>query len=102
MTSSRHLSRIAVVQALFAYEFQSIYMQRDVKIDPEDVLKYVLEEFGGKVGDSGFAYELLQGVVSYENEIREKISKHAPSWPFDKIAPVDRAVLEVGVFEILY
>lgn len=94
MASSRHLGRVIVLQTLFAYEFHGG--------DPEAVLEYVSREFEGKISDLSFAYELLNGVLSKEDEIRKLITQYAPQWPIDKIAPVDRAALEIGIFEMLF
>lgn len=98
------------MQTLFAHRFGSTAAVRD----PEEVLEYLSREFEGEserkrsaeseVSGStlAFAFELLNGVLANEAEIREVISKHAPEWPFDKIAGVDRAILEIAVYEMLH
>ncbi|MGL5831183.1 MAG: transcription antitermination factor NusB [Candidatus Altimarinota bacterium] len=94
MASYRHLGRIAVMQTLFAYEF------RQGKIEPD--LESNCREFGDKLKDTSFAEELLAGVIAKREEILKMISTEAPEWPIDRIAPVDRVVLEIGVYELLY
>lgn len=98
MPASRHLSRVLVLQTLFAYEFHGG--------DPEALLQYIAQEIEGKndsvEGSLAFAYELLNGVLRYIPEIRDLISKNAPQWPVEKIAPIDRAALEIGIFELLH
>lgn len=94
MPSSRHLGRVITLQALFAYEFHGG--------DPEAVLEYVSREFEGKISDLSFAYELLNGVLANQAEIKTLVEKYAPAWPYDKIAPVDRAILEIAIFEMLH
>ncbi len=37
-----------------------------------------------------------------KDEIYEVMQKQAPEWPVERIAPVDRAILEIGIFEILH
>lgn len=100
MPSSRHLSRVIVLQTLFAYEFHP--GQAGQEIDPEAVLEYVAREFEGKISDLGFSYELLNGVLKHQKTIDDLIVKHAPQWPLEKIAGIDRAVLELGIFEMVY
>jgi N utilization substance protein B len=56
----------------------------------------------GNVDDQPFALQLLQKVVTNHKKIRSTIEKYAPEWPWEKIAPVDRAILEVSVAELLY
>ena len=94
MTTSRHASREIVMQTLFAYEFHGG--------DPEALLEYIATEFEGKISDLSFAYELLNGVLKYKKEIRALIEEYAPEWPFEKIAPSDRSILEIGIFEMLH
>lgn len=94
MPSSRHLGRVIVMQTIFAYEFHGG--------DPEGILEYVAREFEGKISDLSFAYELLNGVLGHQAEIRTRVAQHAPKWSFAKIAPVDRAILEIGIFEMLF
>lgn len=93
MASNRHLSRILVMQTLFAYEF------REGK--PTDILTYLINDRKPEILDSDFSMELLEGVLHHGKEIRGKIESHAPDWPFDKIAPVDRACLEIGIYELV-
>lgn len=94
MPSSRHLGRVVVLQTIFAYEFHGG--------DPEGILEYVAREFEGKISDLSFAYELLNGVLRHRAEIQTRVEKHAPQWPFSKIAPIDRAILEIGIFEMFF
>jgi N utilization substance protein B len=94
MASYRHLARIAVMQTIFAHEFRGG--------EPESILTYNLKEYGQKLKDAAFATELLNGVLLMQKEIGVIIQQEAPEWPIDKIAPVDRAILELGIYEILY
>lgn len=96
MSSQRHLQRIALVQTLFESEF------RENGKNPKEVLRYNLKEFGNKIKDSDFAASLLEGVFANLTEIRRVIAEKAPEWPVEKISPIDRAILEVGVFEIMF
>lgn len=94
MASKRHILRSIVVQALFAWEFRGG--------DPEAILGYNLVNGAGNVDDQPFALQLLQKVVKNHKKIRSTIEKYAPEWPWEKIAPVDRAILEVSVAELLF
>ncbi len=94
MASYRHLARIAVMQTLFAHEFRGG--------DAEAILRYNLGEFTDKVTDTVFPRTILLGVLEKKEQIAEIIKKEAPEWPIDKIAPVDRAILEIGVYEIIF
>lgn len=94
MASFRHLARTCVMQALFAYEFRGG--------DPDYLLKYMLAEFAPKLSEKDFAIKTLKGVLKYREKILQIISTNAPQWPVEKIARVDRAILEIGVYEVVF
>ncbi len=83
------------MQAIFACEFRP-------GVDPDKMLKYCSVEFSDKLKDMSFAEGLLKGVFEKMKELHEIISKEAPEWPIDRIAPIDRAILEIGTYEIMF
>lgn len=52
--------------------------------------------------DEKFADSLIQGVAAKKGEIDAVLSKAAPEWPVDRIAATDRAILRLGIYELLY
>ena len=97
MASYRHLARTCVMQTIFELEFRE-----DKKLKPEQVLEKILEEFAPKMTETEFAQETLKGVLKHQKKLRDTIQEFAPQWPIDKIARIDRAILEIGVYEIVY
>lgn len=95
MASYRHLARTCVMQALFSIEFKD-------QQKPEDLLTIILDEFAPKLTERDFAYETLAGVIEHQDDILKTIQEFAPQWPIEKIARIDRVILEVGVYEIVY
>lgn len=94
MASYRHLARTCIVQTIFAYEFHGG--------DAKSILEKILDEFAPKLTERDFAFQTLEGILENKEEILKMIQEHAPQWPVDKIAKVDRAILEMGVFEIMF
>ena len=47
-------------------------------------------------------FELTEGVAKNLPSIDEIITKHAPEWPMDQIPVVDRNVLRLGVYELMF
>ncbi|MDA1060636.1 MAG: transcription antitermination factor NusB [bacterium] len=94
MASYRHLARTCVMQTIFSTEFK--------EEDPRKVLDEIMNEFAPKLTDKDFAYETLKGVFDNRKKIVKIIEEHAPQWPIDKIARIDRAILEIGVYEIVF
>ncbi len=49
-----------------------------------------------------FAKTLVEGVIQHRDAIDAAISKHAHNWAMDRLSVVDRNVLRIAVFELLY
>jgi N utilization substance protein B len=49
-----------------------------------------------------FAEPLIRGVIEHRNEIDEHIKKHAKNWELHRMAAVDRNVLRLAIYEMLY
>ena len=93
MGHSRHLARVVVLQTLFALEEHGG--------SPDELLVHIAAEHPKESLDLTFTRKLLRGVIEHRDEIRNKITHFAPQWPIDKIAPADRAALEIGLYEML-
>ena len=61
-----------------------------------------INEFGGDGADRPFMEALLDGVIAKKDDIDLIITKAAPDWPLDRIAPVDRNILRLGLYELLF
>jgi transcription antitermination protein NusB len=49
-----------------------------------------------------YAAELVRGVVSHQPEIDNLISENAVDWTLERMPAVDRNVLRLGVYELLW
>ena len=94
MGSQRHQLRAIVMQTMFAWEFRGG--------DAEAILSYNLVNGAPLIEDRAFSLKLLQNLMRHRNEIKETIKKYATEWAFEKIAPVDRAILQIGIAELIY
>lgn len=70
--------------------------------DLEKITERNIEEFGPGLEDKDFVWQLVKGVVSHISDIDKIISKAAPEWPIDQITIIDRNVLRLGLYELLY
>ena len=66
-----------------------------------EILEYNLKQYGEKISDYTFAENLSGKIESHYARIRELIMKHAPEWPVEKMDPVERAILVLGICELL-
>jgi N utilization substance protein B len=95
--ANRHLSRSIVLQTLFEWDFA---VEIDTKL--EDMLERNIEEFGPGLDDSHFMSELFLGIIKKKSIIDEIMEKAAPDWPIDKISIIDRNILRLGLYELLF
>ena len=51
---------------------------------------------------SGYAADLVRGVAAHQPRIDELISTYAEGWTLDRMPAVDRNVLRIGVYELLW
>jgi N utilization substance protein B len=49
-----------------------------------------------------YAGELVRGVVAHRERLDELISTYTESWPLERMPSVDRAVLRLGAYELLF
>ena len=51
---------------------------------------------------SAFTRELVAGVEAEREELDTLIERHATGWTLDRIAPLERGILRVALYELLY
>lgn len=95
--ANRHLARSVVLQSLFEWDFRGL----NENVIAEVVARNALE-FAPGLGDSTFAAKLADGVLKKRADLDMIIEKAAPEWPISKIANVDRNVLRLGLYELLF
>lgn len=95
--ANRHLARSVVLQTLFEWDTSNATEEA-----ARESLQRNVEEFGGDDTDKPFMETLLSGVLAKRPELDLVITKAAPDWPLEKIAPVDRNILRIGLFELLF
>lgn len=100
MASNRHLGRIVALQTLYEYEFRT--QCGDETATSGDILSRNLERYESAIQDRTFVEELIDGVIVKAAELDEKIQPIAPEWPIAQIARVDRTILRMGLYELLY
>lgn len=95
--ANRHLARSVVLQTLFEWDTTKCDTQAT-----QEILKRNVEEFGGDDTDKPFMETLLSGILAKQTDLDLVIEKAAPDWPLEKIAPVDRNILRIGLYELLF
>ena len=109
--SSRHLARSLAVQSLYEWDFyRTRYGKEEIekiyregrKVDLESIVKKNIEAVDAKRLDRSFLAILIKGIQEKAHYLDEVITKAAPKWPIPQITLVDRNVLRLGIFELLF
>lgn len=100
MASNRHLGRIVALQTLYEYEFR--VQSEDKSVSVSEILTRSLERYESAIEDKDFVEELVNGVLEKQSDIDEKIQPIAPEWPVEQIARIDRNILRIGIYELLF
>lgn len=100
MSANRHLGRIVVLQTLFEQEFR--LASGDKKFDLDEVLAKNIARYSKTLKDTDFVVELVKGINVHVTELDAALQPLAPEWPLDQIARMDRIVLRIGAYELLF
>ena len=99
MASNRHLGRIVALQTLYEDEFR----QSDESRQPlAAVTVRNLERYKNEIGDTEFVYNLVNGVTAAIADLDARLQPLAPDWPIEQIARIDRTILRMGLYELVY
>src|SRR5205814_1864422 len=92
--TSRRRARLAAVQALFETDFQDR--------PPDTVIDERLAENKLSEGNQTFVRDLVHGVLRHKNEIDQQIATLAPQWPLEQVAHVDKNILRLAIYELMF
>ncbi len=95
--SNRHLARTIAMQTLFAWDFNG---KKNETI--EALIDENFENFAPQFDDGGFVRETVKSIIDHSEEIDNYIRRYATEWPLEQITIVDRNVLRIGIYELLY
>jgi N utilization substance protein B len=94
--ATRHLARSIVLQSLYEWDFSN--KEKDLV----EIVQRNMNEFGPGINEPDFVWRMVKGIVEHLDQIDEIISKSATQWPIAQIALIDRNVLRIGVYELIY
>lgn len=95
--ANRHLSRSIAMQSLYEWDFNG---RQKENID--EIIKKNISEFGPGMDDSTFVENLVRNTITNQDKIDPLIEKCAPEWPLDQVTVVDRNILRLGIYELLF
>ena len=95
--ASRHLSRSIAMQSLYEWDFHGKQEEELERITQKNI-----EEFGEGLESFDFIWAIVKGVKENMGTIDKIIAKTAPEWPIAQINILDRNILRIGIYELLY
>lgn len=95
VVATRRDARERAVQILFGLDLNS-------SVPLETALSDLPESTSLSPRAQAFLERLVRGVVAHRDELDAEIASHAEHWNIARMGTVERNVLRIGVFELLY
>ena len=95
--SSRSKARKRAIDAIYAADLR--------KVSPETLLAETQLQVSNRQNqDEIFSYarDIVAGVIEHHSEIDDLLETYSEGWSIERMPNVDRAILRVGIWEILY
>ena len=94
-SGKRRIARELAVQFLYQYDLSGGSLEEALPL---------FWETQSEVSEDGrkFTEELVQGVVEHRVAIDERIAKYTDNWDLPRIAAVDRNILRLAMYEMLF
>lgn len=73
-----------------------VYETNNMDYDIDEVIKEVLPI------ENEFVKDIVYGVLTYKKELDNKANKYLEGWSVSRLGNTDKAILRIGVFELLY
>ncbi len=74
----------------------NMYKKNKIDYQVDNVIKEVLEV------DNEFVKEIVYGVITHEQELDDMANKYLDGWSINRLGNTDKAILEMGLYELLY
>jgi N utilization substance protein B len=91
---TRRFARELAMQALFSMDMNSVFS--------EEMLAGYSRSFPPNKKVAPYFKRLTEGVVQYKDHIDKVIEQYSSNWKVRRMACVDRNILRLAVFELLY
>ncbi|MFO6496176.1 MULTISPECIES: transcription antitermination factor NusB [Bacillus] len=86
----RRTAREKALQSLFQIDVSDI--------EPKEAMQHALDD----LESDAFFEQLVYGVLENKSKIDEMIKRHLVNWKLDRLANVDRAILRLSAYEMLF
>ena len=73
-----------------------IYQNSNTTYDIDSLIKEQLEV------ENDFVNSLVNNIIKNQNKISNMANKYLNDWNIDRLSKVDKAILSIGIYELLY
>ena len=73
-----------------------IYQDKNLSFDLSAIIKEQLEK------KNDFVFDTLENILKYQKDISNLANKYMKDWNIDRISKVDKAILSLAIYELLY
>jgi len=94
--ASRHIARSIALQSLFEWDFYNYQPDLNALVERN------IQKFGSGFDEQEFSRSLVQGVAKNLQQLDKIIATAAPERPVEQLNILDRNILRLGLFELLY
>lgn len=84
------------------YALQILYQVDVTRTDAQTIMQDFWEAHPAPQDVRGFATQVVEGTVGHLEQINHLIAQHANNWDITRMAIVDRNILRMGAYELLY
>jgi len=85
---------MVVMQAIYEWNFRD-------QADLNEILERSIAEFADDI-DKVFVKEEILGVSKHRENLDREIEVSAPEWPIEQISTIDKSILEIAIYELIY
>jgi len=96
--ANRHLMRSVAMQTLYQIDVSDLWQHEKLW----DIIQESLYRLSEGIEDVSYIKEIISGVLQHKVQIDEAITQYATGWIVDTIAPVERSILRLAIYEIQY
>lgn len=94
--ANRHLMRSVAMQTLYQIDVADLWTSENLW----GIIQESLYRLSEGVEDISYIKEVISGVLQNKDNIDQAITKYATGWIVDTIAPVERNILRLAIYEI--
>jgi N utilization substance protein B len=91
---ARRRARMIALQGLYELDF--------IQHSPEYAIGCRIKEEPLPESATMFVFHLVEGVLDRVKDLDKVMAKLAPEWPVEQIAAIDRNILRIAIFELLF